>query len=325
MKKLAIIIPAYNAESFITDAINSVYSQEQDESCFSVIVVNDGSTDDTIPRIKKIVKNHSNLHLLNQKNKGVSSARNTGVDYSNADYVTFLDADDKFAKGSLAKTIEIINNENADFIVCRSFNDTDSEERYCWLKDFESNCEYSFADLYNKSFSRGSACGCLYNSTFLSKNNIRFPEGVAYGEDSIFFAQCLIHAQNAKFYDVDLYHITTRDNSALTTYNREKINRFQNSVDYISTFVKESSLGTREASVLNYLKYRIISRCIHDACYAEDMTLNDILHLNWLKSYLPIDMKAIVPQRQEIQLLNKFYPLYCTMAYVKNLIRRKIK
>ena len=325
MKKLSIIIPAFNAEDYIADAINSVYCQGQDEDLFSVIVVNDGSTDSTSSVISGFIKGHSNLYLLNQKNNGVSVARNNGLEYSDADYITFLDADDKFAQASLAQLFAIINREDSDLIILRSYNDTDSVERYCWINVFESDRDYNFNDLYDKSFNRGSACGCIYKSSFLTNNHIFFPEGVAYGEDSIFFALCLIHARKVKFYDVDLYHITTRDNSALTTYNRGKINRFQKSVDYLSTYIKEHSLGFKEGSILHHLKYRLISRCIHDACYAEDMNYYDILRLRWLKSYLPIEMKAIKQQRMEIHLLNKSFSLYCTLAFLKNNLQKIIK
>lgn len=88
--KLSIIIPAYNVDKYIEDCLDSVLSQIDEN--VEVIVVNDGSTDDTLNIINK--KYHDKIKLIDQENKGLSAARNAGILESNSDYVAFLDSDD---------------------------------------------------------------------------------------------------------------------------------------------------------------------------------------------------------------------------------------
>jgi glycosyltransferase involved in cell wall biosynthesis len=102
---ISIIIPLYNKEESINNTINSVL--EQTFKRFELIIVNDGSTDQS----EKIVLsfNDSRIHLLNQTNKGVSSTRNKGVELSNAEWLMFLDADDILEQGCLNNIYNLIS------------------------------------------------------------------------------------------------------------------------------------------------------------------------------------------------------------------------
>ena len=89
-----VIIPAYNAARFIEKTLGSLL--EQDDLISKVIVVNDGSTDQTAKLVEAFAKEHPNLsiELIHQENAGLSAARNTGIAHSKAQYVALLDADD---------------------------------------------------------------------------------------------------------------------------------------------------------------------------------------------------------------------------------------
>lgn len=110
---ISVIIPAYNAESFVAKAIDSVLSQTY--SRFEVIVVNDGSTDNT----ETIVKNYSDtrIRLISQKNGGLSCARNTGIRSAKGEYLAFLDADDYWMPEKLVKQIELLK-QHSEFGFC---------------------------------------------------------------------------------------------------------------------------------------------------------------------------------------------------------------
>lgn len=73
---LSIIIPAYNSEKYIAECLQSVIDQELDNNLYEIIVVNDGSTDDTVDIVNQFVKMNTNVHLYNKNNSGVSSTRN---------------------------------------------------------------------------------------------------------------------------------------------------------------------------------------------------------------------------------------------------------
>lgn len=90
---LSIIIPVYNGQDYIAGCLGSVLRQQNSEK-YEIIVVNDGSTDNTTNILKRITHKHPNIHIINQKNAGVSVARNNGIKFSHGKYVTFIDCDD---------------------------------------------------------------------------------------------------------------------------------------------------------------------------------------------------------------------------------------
>ncbi|MBU7583568.1 MAG: glycosyltransferase family 2 protein [Nostoc sp. TH1S01] len=98
---VSVVIPAYNAAQFLPDAIASV--QQQTFADWELLIVNDGSTDDTIEVIREYQKNSDRIHLINQPNQGVSTARNHGVENSQGQIIAFLDADDQWYPDKLSQ------------------------------------------------------------------------------------------------------------------------------------------------------------------------------------------------------------------------------
>ncbi len=82
---LSLIIPIYNVEPFIAQCLDSIYSQHWDEEAFEVIAVNDGTPDRSMDIVQRYAEAHSNLHIVNQKNQGLSVARNTGLAHVNGE------------------------------------------------------------------------------------------------------------------------------------------------------------------------------------------------------------------------------------------------
>lgn len=108
---VSVIIPAYNAEDTILDSIRSVYAQDDFPELKEVIVIDDGSSDNTLSAVEGYIKRHKieNLKLISQKNSGPSSARNEGIKRSSGDWIAFLDADDQWVRGKMKKQIAFIN------------------------------------------------------------------------------------------------------------------------------------------------------------------------------------------------------------------------
>ena len=118
-----VIIAVYNGEKFIKEAITSV--QQQSWENLSLIIVNDGSTDDTAALVLNMQKEDTRIVLLQQEHLGVSSALNKGIEGSTADYIAFLDADDLWHKDKLQKQMRFMNANAGD--VC-----------FCFLEEFET-------------------------------------------------------------------------------------------------------------------------------------------------------------------------------------------
>ena len=95
--KISVIIPAYNAEKWIYNCVKSVLSQNDDN--FEVIIVNDGSKDNTLALCKKLENDDKRIILVDKKNGGVSKARNEGIKKATGKWVVYLDSDDYLCKG----------------------------------------------------------------------------------------------------------------------------------------------------------------------------------------------------------------------------------
>ena len=107
MTDLSIIVPVYNVEKYIRPCIESVFNQGLDDNCFEVIIVNDGTTDNSMEMITDIIRQHNNVTIINQENQGLSVARNNGIAIAKGQYILMPDSDDLLIDNSLKPLLEI--------------------------------------------------------------------------------------------------------------------------------------------------------------------------------------------------------------------------
>ena len=120
---ISVVIPAYNAELFLDETLESVLSQTYEN--WECIIVNDGSTDSTESVAKKWCEKDSRFRLTNKENGGLSSARNWGIKESKAEYIAFLDADDILTPDSLEVRINVLIEQNVDLVATKLQHFTD--------------------------------------------------------------------------------------------------------------------------------------------------------------------------------------------------------
>ena len=125
MKKVSIIIPVYNVEGYLIKCIQSIVKQTY--SNIEIILINDGSTDESGSICKKMEEIYYNIKVINQNNKGVSAARNAGLKESVGDYIMFVDPDDWCEPNMVERMVDSI--KDADFAYCAFFIDTDNTSR----------------------------------------------------------------------------------------------------------------------------------------------------------------------------------------------------
>ena len=114
--KLSIIVPVYNVEEYIRPCVESIFKQGLDESTYEVILVNDGTKDNSFGVIEDIVNSHSNILIVEQKNQGLSAARNTGMTKASGDYILFLDSDDLLIENTLGKLTAALSSSSPDIL-----------------------------------------------------------------------------------------------------------------------------------------------------------------------------------------------------------------
>ena len=178
--KYSVIIPVFNKAATVGEAVESVLSQTVDD--FEIIVVNDGSTDNLI----EILSYYKNIKVINQKNGGVSAARNAGIKCAQGDYICFLDADDLWHPNhleTLDKMINLFPNEKF-YITSHGYSINDKgrgvlknyDEIFLCQNLFELTNLYTDAEIVNTN----SVC---VNRKFLVNENLLFAVGEKIGED----------------------------------------------------------------------------------------------------------------------------------------------
>ena len=117
MKKISVIIAAYNAEEYLSETMDSIFLQTMDNSEYEVIVINDGSSDNTLSILNSYKKNYPNLIIIDKENGGPSSARNAGLDIAQGEYVFFFDADDLLEPEALSTMYDTISEKHSDLLI----------------------------------------------------------------------------------------------------------------------------------------------------------------------------------------------------------------
>lgn len=222
MPKFSIIIPVYNTGKYLKKCLDSVFEQDFDD--YEVIIVNDGSIDNSERIIKSYLKKHSNIIYLCQKNSGLSIARNNGVLEANGDYLLFLDSDDFYEKEFLKK----LNNEISDNcdVIRYQVQDIFPDGRVIRYKDIvfsRMNGIESFSLLCFSHYVE-IACAYCYNRVFWIKNHFEFLDGT-YHEDFGLIPLVLLKSSFTKCIDVVGYNYFRRDESITNGGNYDKIKK----------------------------------------------------------------------------------------------------
>ena len=213
MVKFSIVIPVYNVEKYIKKCLDSVFSQTYKD--FEVIVVNDGTKDNSMD----IVKNYD-VKVINQENMGLSAARNTGVENASGDYLIFLDSDDYWEKDLLKKINDSLNN-NPDvvrFQIQDVFEDNIipfKEEKFDGLNGVEA-----FNRIVRYHYVENAWCYVIKKDYYL-KNKFSFKVGKIH-EDFGLIPLIIFKANVVNSIDYIGYNYVKRENSIMSTKNYEK-------------------------------------------------------------------------------------------------------
>ncbi len=227
--KASLIIPVYNFENYIVSTLETVF--KQDYSNLEIIVVNDGSTDNSSKIVASLQKEHGNLHLIDQENQGVSTARNVGIEAATGDYILFADADDLLNTDYVSYLVNNAINNNADISIGTGIY---TNYRIGNLKPSDSGAKImtlSSEDALIKMLTYWYPIGC-YCRAFkkcLFDSGLRFISGQKVGEGFTFNIKALQLAKKIAVGNKPIY-CYRRDNSASCMTNF-KISRAREAVD----------------------------------------------------------------------------------------------
>lgn len=233
MASVSVIIPIYNKTEYIEKCLESIANQTYKD--FEVIMVDDGSTDDTSEKCKRFESKDSRFHYYYKSNGGVSSARNYGIKVASGEYISFIDADDFIESEYFEKLYKLTLNDSPDVVQCgmnliRNGKITElTPYDNVWSGD-----EFRYQVLSRKFpvFLLQTTCTKIYKRKLIIDNNICFDEDVSHSEDCLFNTMLLPYINTIRTISYCGYNYI-QDNSTLTkskssykkTYQSIKVGR----------------------------------------------------------------------------------------------------
>ena len=206
--KLSIIIPVYKVEDYVEKCLESIASQDIPTDDYEIIVINDGSPDNSKNIILEFQKHQPNLIFIDQENQGVSVARNRGLEIAKGKYIVFIDPDDTIVENSLSKIIERAYKDQVD-VMYLSLDSYDEQGNYLFTTE-KNGDDSIISDGFTHA--RRTYLTTLYNSDCIK--NTRFIKGILRGQDTVFNAMVQTKAQRCSYCSVPYYKYTQREQSS---------------------------------------------------------------------------------------------------------------
>lgn len=230
---ISIIVPVYNAEKKIKETIESILNQISTEC--EIILINDGSIDDSGKICDLYDKKNKNIRVIHQRNSGPSTARNRGITEAKGDFITFVDADDQLDKSWFSNINSIIKKDNPDLIISGYKNFRVRNSGAGGIENFipkpdvvhgRENIlllipylieEKIFNPLWNK----------VYRTKFIKEKKMELNPKYKLGEDFLFNLEYLGSIEKVILLDKALYHYITNDNSLTESYTADKFSKLK--------------------------------------------------------------------------------------------------
>lgn len=319
--KLSIIIPVYGVEQYVEKCLKSVFYQDLPASEYEVIIINDGTKDNSWTIVKSIVNNHGNVRLAEQTNQGLSAARNHGLKLAQGEYVWFIDSDDWIEQNCLLEIVAAAEGNDV-LALATMFKEGD----WKGLKTYEVSSNTTDKLSYMSQDYPTPAQFYVCNREFLIRNNFYFVNGIKH-EDCLFTPLIVAKCSTFSILAKPVYHFLKRRDSITTVYDNKRgydycyiINQlynYRNTItDYgildkydgvIARIIKEhlrlaNKLDKRTQIDINsfYVKHKNILECLLKSKYNSKM-------LYYLHKYTPLNLVSI----------------YSLLEHVWNTIKRK--
>ncbi|MDN3666877.1 glycosyltransferase family 2 protein [Algibacter miyuki] len=294
--KLSVIIPVYNVERYIIRCLDSLVHQGLNEGDYEIIIVNDGSNDASMALIESYKWTHENIFVLNQENRGVGAARNTGLYVANGEYIYFLDPDDYLANDVLKTLLNYAIEHQPDVLTFKS-----QPTELLTLVDSKSNLndeleidKKSGIDYIASHGFQNEVWWYFINRNFLKSIELQFIEG-RWMEDAIFTGKILVKANNVIHLPIDAHRYVRNYGSAMTSKEPNH---------YLKVIDDNANAAVAYHSIINNLKIN------NKACLVRLRAKQQSFVFFLLNRILKSTMKRseILPLLEKMQSVNA-YPL----------------
>lgn len=270
--EISIIIPVYNAEKYLSQCIESILNQLY--SNFEIILINDGSTDNSSILCEEYSQKDTRIRYYKQRNKGVSSARNLGIKHAIGKWIIFVDADDKLLSNTLLNICKITTNINVDFIcggydylVNNKIQPVTSALKY---SDCSKSKEDGISQMYRNEFWAWFICSKVFRRSIIEYNQLLFNESIYFGEDRLFILEYLCRIkQNVYFTSTPLYiyriHAESVQGKAEMTFDEKMLTGFKASILMYNEMSNSNlSIANKRMAVNDIaISYQTMTKLLH--------------------------------------------------------------
>lgn len=213
---VSVVVPVYNVEYYIEKCVQSLLQQDHEQ--IEIILVDDGSPDGSGIMIDKLALQDLRIIAIHQTNRGVSSARNTGIDAAHGDYIMFVDGDDWVESDYVSYYLNLVTECGCDIGM-----GTNNYSIYSSVSSdsfFRSSAEKTIEWIYSERISV-AVWNKIYRRSLLEQYNIRFNENIWYGEGMLFNIECLQKVDSVAIGEKSVYHQYFNPKSATRKFNLE--------------------------------------------------------------------------------------------------------
>ncbi len=255
--KISVIVPVYNVENYLRECMDSIINQSFEN--LEIICVNDGSTDNSLKILNEYAEKDSRVKIVTQENKGVSSARNKGMELSTGEYVSFIDPDDYLEKDAFKIASSNLENGNIDILIW-GYNPFPNPTSWYIKASSPDNAIYK-NDSVNAYFNgHGSSVvvwNKLYKTDMIRKKSLSFNEKLNTAEDVEFNMMAFVHASNIKFISDKLYYYRLKREGSLTSSANGEMRAKNNKMLFENVFGNWDKLNFLKGNESKLLKYFI--------------------------------------------------------------------
>ncbi len=249
---ISIIIPAYNAEKTIERCLNSVLAQEEIKNIKEVLVVDDGSKDNTVEIVKSFETRFSVVKLIQKVNGGVSSARNEGIRQATGEYIIFCDSDDEMKPQMCKRLYETLLHTDADLGICGYEEKSIIDVREIIPSSSENPRLEKIQNCFDELF-YGFFLNQPWNKIFRRKRiGSFFDESLQNGEDIKFVLEYMVQNPNCMIIPEALYVVHTENDNSLS---RQRINALKTTTEIqicLWSFINQMNIETSMEQFASY-------------------------------------------------------------------------
>lgn len=258
--KISVVVPAYNVEKYIEKTLRSIMKQSLKE--IEIIVINDGSKDNTLAIIKKLMLEDTRIVLIDKKNGGVSQARNDGIKKARGEYLSFIDGDDWIEKDFFEESYKYGVENNLDMIACDMSLDYIRKNKSKLCFEFKTDKIISgkeYLDFYyDNDVIRGVANKIIKKEIFI-KNNLFFLENVPSGEDMNLTIKLGYVTSRIGKINKAHYHYIQYPQSVTKQDSSEKMLPYLLSFDEIESFFEKNKVENYEEEKKRLYNFKVMS------------------------------------------------------------------